>query len=376
MSSEFTALQTAMMQRALHLAASAGNTTSPNPKVGCVIAHGEQIVGEGFHVQAGAPHAEVHALRQAGDLARGATAYVTLEPCSHTGKTPPCANALIDAGVAEVICAMVDPNPQVAGQGLARLQAASIHTAHGLLSEQAQALNRGFLSRIQLNRPFVTLKLAASLDGKTALANGDSQWITGAAARADVHKERAIRNAIITGSGTVLADNPQLNVRGVACLKQPVRVVLDRQLHSPASAQIFDTTVAPTWLFTAAELDTSAYSARGVRCFAWEDAQAADSLKFILHTLAQEGINDAWVEAGATLSAAFMQQDCVDELVLYQAPKILGKHAMDLLPLQADAQVLAQESQWQTSSIETVGNDIKWRLRHASHVGIHGELLV
>ena len=376
MSSEFTALQTAMMQRALHLAASAGNTTSPNPKVGCVIAHGEQIVGEGFHVQAGAPHAEVHALRQAGDLARGATAYVTLEPCSHTGKTPPCANALIDAGVAEVICAMVDPNPQVAGQGLARLQAASIHTAHGLLSEQAQALNRGFLSRIQLNRPFVTLKLAASLDGKTALANGDSQWITGAAARADVHKERAIRNAIITGSGTVLADNPQLNVRGVACLKQPVRVVLDRQLHSPASAQIFDTTVAPTWLFTAAELDTSAYSARGVRCFAWEDAQAADSLKFILHTLAQEGINDAWVEAGATLSAAFMQQDCVDELVLYQAPKILGKHAMDLLPLQADAQVLTQESQWQTSSIETVGNDIKWRLRHASHVGIHGEILV
>ena len=376
MSSEFTALQTAMMQRALHLAASAGNTTSPNPKVGCVIAHGEQIVGEGFHVQAGAPHAEVHALRQAGDLARGATAYVTLEPCSHTGKTPPCANALIDAGVAEVICAMVDPNPQVAGQGLARLQAASIHTAHGLLSEQAQALNRGFLSRIQLNRPFVTLKLAASLDGKTALANGDSQWITGAAARADVHKERAIRNAIITGSGTVLADNPQLNVRGVACLKQPVRVVLDRQLHSPASAQIFDTTVAPTWLFTAAELDTSAYSARGVRCFAWEDAQAADSLKFILHTLAQEGINEAWVEAGATLSAAFIQQDCVDELVLYQAPKILGKHAMDLLPLQADAQVLAQESQWQTSSIETVGNDIKWRLRHASHVGIHGELLV
>ena len=376
MSSEFTALQTAMMQRALHLAASAGNTTSPNPKVGCVIAHGEQIVGEGFHVQAGAPHAEVHALRQAGDLARGATAYVTLEPCSHTGKTPPCANALIDAGVAEVICAMVDPNPQVSGQGLARLQAASIHTAHGLLSEQTQALNRGFLSRIQLNRPFVTLKLAASLDGKTALANGDSQWITGAAARADVHKERAARNAIITGSGTVLADNPQLNVRGTTCLKQPVRVVLDRQLRSPASAQIFDTTVAPTWLFTAAELDTSAYSARGVRCFAWEDAQAADSLKFILHTLAQEGINEAWVEAGATLSAAFIQQDCVDELVLYQAPKILGKHAMDLLPLQADAHVLTQESQWQTSSIEIVGNDIKWRLRHASHVGIHGEILV
>ena len=376
MSPEFTALQTAMMQRALHLAASAGNTTSPNPKVGCVIAHGEQIVGEGFHVQAGAPHAEVHALRQAGDLARGATAYVTLEPCSHTGKTPPCANALIDAGVAEVICAMVDPNPQVSGQGLARLQAASIHTAHGLLSEQTQALNRGFLSRIQLNRPFVTLKLAASLDGKTALANGDSQWITGAAARADVHKERATRNAIITGSGTVLADNPQLNVRGTTCLKQPVRVVLDRQLRSPASAQIFDTTVAPTWLFTAAELDTSAYSARGVRCFAWEDAQAADSLKFILHTLAQEGINEAWVEAGATLSAAFIQQDCVDELVLYQAPKILGKHAMDLLPLQADAHVLTQESQWQTSSIEIVGNDIKWRLRHASHVGIHGEILV
>ena len=376
MSTEFTALQTAMMQRALHLAVCAGNTTSPNPKVGCVIAHGEHIVGEGFHVQAGAPHAEVHALRQAGDLARGATAYVTLEPCSHTGKTPPCANALIEAGVAEVICAMVDPNPQVAGQGLARLQAASIATQYGLLSEQAQALNRGFLSRIQRGRPFVTLKLAASLDGKTALANGDSQWITGAAARTDVHRDRAARNAIITGSGTVLADNPQLNVRDAACLKQPVRVVLDRQLRSPATAQIFDTTVAPTWLFTAAEHNTSAYSARGVRCFVWEAAQSPVNLQFVLRTLAQEGINEAWVEAGSTLSAAFIQQDCVDELVLYQAPKILGADAIDLLPLQAAHGVLTQESVWQTCEVKATGNDIKWRLRHASHVGIHGELLV
>ena len=376
MAPEFSALHTAMMQRALHLAASAGNTTSPNPKVGCVIAHGEQIVGEGFHVQAGAPHAEVHALRQAGELARGATAYVTLEPCSHTGKTPPCANALIAAGVAEVICAMVDPNPQVAGQGLARLQAASIRTAHGLLSTQAQALNRGFLSRIQRARPFVTLKLAASLDGKTALANGQSQWITGAAARADVHRQRAASNAIITGSGTVLADNPQLNVRGVTCLQPPVRVVLDRSLRSPVDAQIFDTSVAPTWLFTAADQDTSAYAARGVRCFVWEQPHTESSLQFILHTLAQEGINEAWVEAGATLSAAFMQQDCVDELVLYQAPKILGADAMGLLPLQADTSVLTQASDWHTVAVETLDNDIKWRLRHGSHVGTHGEILV
>ena len=376
MSTEFTALQTAMMQRALHLAVCAGNTTSPNPKVGCVIAHGEQIVGEGFHVQAGAPHAEVHALRQAGDLARGATAYVTLEPCSHTGKTPPCANALIEAGVAEVICAMVDPNPQVAGQGLARLQAASIHTAHGLLREQAQAINRGFLSRIQRSRPFVTLKLAASLDGKTALADGTSQWITGSAARNDVHQERASRNAIITGSGTVLADNPQLNVRGVTCLKPPVRVVLDRSLRSPATAQIFDTTVAPTWLFTAAEHNTSAYAARGVHCFVWPEAYASKSLTFVLNALAEAGINEAWVEAGAQLSAAFIQQNCVDELVLYQAPKILGEHAIGLLPLQADASVLAQESVWKTVSVQAIGNDIKWRLRHALHVGIHGEILV
>ena len=376
MSPEFTALQTAMMQRALHLAASAGNTTSPNPKVGCIIAHGEQIVGEGFHVQAGAPHAEVHALRQAGDLARGATAYVTLEPCSHTGKTPPCANALIEAGVAEVICAMVDPNPQVAGQGLACLQAASIHTAHGLLGEQAQALNRGFLSRIQRKRPFLTLKLAASLDGKTALADGQSQWITGAAARADVHLQRAASNAIITGSGTVLADNPQLNVRGVVCLQPPVRVVLDRSLRSPVDAQIFDTSIAPTWLFTAKEQDTSAYAARGVRCFVWEQPHTEHSLQFILHTLAQEGINEAWVEAGAKLSAAFIRQDCVDELLLYQAPKILGAAAIGLLPLQADASVLSQASHWHTVSVSTLGNDIKWRLSHGSHVGTHGEILV
>lgn len=364
-----------MMQRALHLAASVGNTTSPNPKVGCVIAHGSQIVGEGFHVMAGAPHAEVHALRQAGNLARGATAYVTLEPCSHVGKTPPCADALIQAGIARVVCAMVDPNPLVAGQGLARLQDAGVVTAAGLLSHLAAALNRGFLSRIQRQRPFVTLKLAASLDGKTALANGKSQWITGEAARLDVQHHRVLSNAIITGSGTVLADNPQLTVRTQSMLKPPARVVLDRRLLSPVDAQIFDTSIAPTWLFTE-QAQTAAYAARGVACVTVTPSQQPQFLATALRHLADFGINEAWVEAGSKLSGALLQQNLVDELIVYQAPKILGTTAQGLFQLNADDSVLSEDAPWQTVTVGSVGDDIKWHLRHKHRVGAWGEILV
>lgn len=370
----FSELDTAVMQRALHLAASVGNTTSPNPKVGCVIAHGDQIVGEGFHVMAGHPHAEVHALRQAANLAQGATAYVTLEPCSHIGKTPPCANALIEAGIHRVVCAMVDPNPQVQGQGLKRLQDAGIETAFGLLAEQAAALNRGFLSRIQRGRPFVTLKLAASLDGKTALANGKSQWITGAAARLDVQHHRAQSNAIITGSGTVIADNPQLTVRTQTMLKPPVRVVLDRRLQSPASAQIFDTTSTPTMLFTDAHQDFSEHQQRGVTCLHWQDASQANNLHSVLTELAQQGINEVWVEAGSALSSAFLQQDLVDELIVYQAPKILGSDAISLFAFNSDETVLSQASVWETVALKALGQDIKWHLRHRNHVNEFGAI--
>jgi diaminohydroxyphosphoribosylaminopyrimidine deaminase/5-amino-6-(5-phosphoribosylamino)uracil reductase len=218
----FSELDISMMQNALALAWQGRFSTSPNPRVGCVIARGSQIVGQGFHLQAGGPHAEVHALRQAGALAEGATAYVTLEPCSHYGRTPPCAKSLMEAGVTRVVAAMADPNPLVAGKGLAMLREAGIDVSDGLLQTEARALNRGFLSRIERARPFVRLKCAAGLDGKTALANGQSQWITGAEARADVQILRAESCAILTGIGTVLADNPQLNVRDFPpCASQP-----------------------------------------------------------------------------------------------------------------------------------------------------------
>lgn len=238
-----------MMRRALTLAAEGRFSTSPNPRVGCIIAHGGQIVGQGFHLKAGGPHAEVHALRQAGENARGATAYVTLEPCAHYGRTPPCAEALIAGGVGRVVAAMRDPNPQVAGKGFALLEAAGIATACGLLADEARELNRGFLSRIERGRPFVRIKTAASLDGKTALADGRSQWITGAAARADVQRLRAESCAVLTGIGTVLHDNPRLNVRKFSTIRQPLRVILDSRLRTPESSHMIQDGQA-TQIFT------------------------------------------------------------------------------------------------------------------------------
>ena len=230
------------MQAALELARQGIFSTAPNPRVGCVIVKGGEAIGKGFHVRSGEPHAEAHALREAGAAARGATAYVSLEPCAHQGRTPPCADALIAAGIARVVVACRDPNPLVAGQGIARLQAAGIDVTEGVCEEEAQALNSGFFRRITTGRPFVTVKLAASLDGKTALANGESQWITSEAARADVHYHRLAADAIIAGTGSIIRDNARLTARYPTELpsQAPLRVIIDSRLRTPRDAAVFD----------------------------------------------------------------------------------------------------------------------------------------
>lgn len=358
-----------MMQTALALAAEGRFSTSPNPRVGCVITQGRQIVGQGFHIRAGSPHAEVYALRQAGELARGATAYVTLEPCSHYGRTPPCAEGLIAAGVKRVVAAMTDPNPQVAGRGLQMLRDAGIETQIGLLENEARRLNRGFLSRIERGRPFVRLKCAASLDGRTALSDGRSQWITDAAARADVQMLRAESCAVLTGIGTVLADNPQLNVRAFDTLRQPVRVVLDSRLQIPGNCRLLQDTSAPVIIATLSTDESrlkTLSSLPHVRILHPQSAQGRIDLADLLRLLAADGIGEVLVEAGATLAGAFLETGLADEIVLYQAPKILGGAARSLFDTAERPSVLTAEAEWQTRSIETVGNGIKWTLHRSA----------
>lgn len=361
----FSTLDTRMMQTALNLAREGRYSTSPNPRVGCVIAQGAQIVGQGFHLCAGEPHAEVHALRQAASAARGATAYVTLEPCSHYGRTPPCAQALIDAGVSRVVAAITDPNPLVAGKGLAMLQAAGIETASGLLVEEAREINRGFLSRIERSRPFVRLKCAASLDGKTALSDGRSQWITAEAARRDVQELRAESCAVITGSGTVSADNPQLNVRAFPTLRQPVRVLVDSRLQIDESARLIQDSGSPTWIAT---LQTDSEKARRlaayphVRLIRPSEKAGKIDLADLLRLLAAEGLGEVMVEAGAGLAAAFLAENLADEIVLYQAPKILGEPGRPLFQLPENPAAL-EHSAWQTRQVDILAPDIKWTLR-------------
>ncbi|RXZ45352.1 bifunctional diaminohydroxyphosphoribosylaminopyrimidine deaminase/5-amino-6-(5-phosphoribosylamino)uracil reductase RibD [Crenobacter cavernae] len=328
----FIAEDHAMMARALQLAERALFTTTPNPRVGCVIAKDGRIVGEGWHHQAGTPHAEVHALAMAGLAARGATAYVTLEPCSHHGRTPPCADALVKAGVARVVAAMGDPNPEVNGQGMKRLAEAGIETEVGLLESQARELNKGFLSRIERGRPWVTVKTASSLDGKTALLNGQSQWITGPEARRDVHALRARSCAVLTGSGTVIADDPQLTVREVETMRQPMRVVVDSALATSFDAKIYNTEVAPTWLATAVADPArhAPYLARGVHVKVLPAADGRVDLAALLSTLAEAGVGELMIEAGAGLNGALLAAGLVDELYLYYAMTLIGHHAHGL----------------------------------------------
>ncbi|MDE2258857.1 MAG: bifunctional diaminohydroxyphosphoribosylaminopyrimidine deaminase/5-amino-6-(5-phosphoribosylamino)uracil reductase RibD [Betaproteobacteria bacterium] len=348
------------MDRALSLAARGLFTTMPNPRVGCVLVKAGAIVAEGWHERAGAPHAEAHALQAAGERARGTTAYVTLEPCSHTGRTPPCADALITAGVTRVVAAMRDPNPLVAGQGLARLRAAGITVTVGLQEQQARELNIGFISRMTRGRPWVRSKIAMSLDGRTALANGASQWITGVEARTDGHRLRARSCATLTGLGTLRKDNPALTVRLVDSPRQPIRIVVDNRLEAPLDARIFEG--GGTWLFTVCDDAVRArpYRERGVEVVVLPPA-ANGRLDFaaMLQFMGQRELNEVTIEAGSRLNGSLLEAGVFDEFVFYVAPTLLGEGAagvMDIHPL-AD---LSQRFDLVIDSVAPVGKD--WRI--------------
>ena len=329
MSAVFSAADHAHMARALRLAEHGLWTTSPNPRVGCVLVQGDVVIGEGWHLRAGEAHAEINALsaaRAAGHDVRGATAYVTLEPCSHTGRTPPCANALVDAGVGRVVAAMDDPNPLVAGRGLQRLRDVGVRVDSGLMADAAHELNIGFVSRMTLGRPWVRIKLAASLDGRTALAGGESQWITGADARRDGHRWRARSCAILTGSGTVLGDDPRLNVRDVDTERQPRRVVIDGRARLPANAKVF---AGGAWWVTSRPGDAPA----GVERIALPGDGEHVDLPALLAELGRRGINELHVEAGPHLAGALVQRGLADELLLYFAPCLIGDTGRGLFGL-------------------------------------------
>ncbi|HJW45596.1 MAG TPA: bifunctional diaminohydroxyphosphoribosylaminopyrimidine deaminase/5-amino-6-(5-phosphoribosylamino)uracil reductase RibD [Lysobacter sp.] len=325
----FSAVDHRLMARALRLAERGAYTTRPNPMVGCVLAQGEDIVGEGFHARAGEPHAEVLALQAAGERAKGATAYVTLEPCAHVGKTGPCADALIAAGVSRVVAAMRDPFPQVNGAGFAKLEAVGITVESGLMEAQARALNRGWLSRIERGRPWLRIKLATSLDGRSALASGESKWISGEASRVDVQRWRARAGAILTGAGTVLIDDPQLTVRfdDDTPFVPPLRVVLDPGLATIARGRVREGD-APTLYLHAPDAkpprDIHAQTA------AAPVVEGRFDLPAVLKLLAERDINEVQVEAGATLAGAFLAANLVDEILLYVAPVLLGDRARPL----------------------------------------------
>ncbi|MGE5385667.1 MAG: bifunctional diaminohydroxyphosphoribosylaminopyrimidine deaminase/5-amino-6-(5-phosphoribosylamino)uracil reductase RibD [Betaproteobacteria bacterium] len=321
------------MAQALRLAERGLFTTTPNPRVGCVIVKNGAIVGEGWHERAGEPHAEAHALRHAGSSARGATAYVTLEPCSHHGRTPPCADALIAAGVNRVVAAMSDPNPEVAGRGLEKLRAAGIETVCGLLENEARELNIGFVSRMTRGRPWLRLKTAASLDGKTALNNGVSQWITGPEARQDGHRWRARACAMLTGIGTVRDDDPLFSVRGVETSRQPLTVVVDSGANLPLSARLLDG--RPVLLATAHEdaIKFGPLRERGVELLVLPNPEGRVDLGTLMQELGRRGINELHVEAGGRLNGALLQAGLVDELLLYLAPCLIGGAARDLFDL-------------------------------------------
>lgn len=354
----FSAVDHGMMGRALQLAERGLWTTSPNPRVGCLLVRDGRIVGEGWHEKAGQPHAEVHALRAAGEQARGATAYVTLEPCSHHGRTPPCAEALIAAGVARVVAAMADPNPLVAGQGLARLQAAGIATASGLLENEARELNIGFVSRMTRGRPWLRLKAAASLDGKTALNNGVSQWITGPEARRDGHAWRARACAILTGIGTVRDDDPQLSVRDVDTTRQPLRVVVDSRLEIPLTARILHG--GGTLVVGAIDHAEKAALLRSTGNFVeiLKNPAGKVDLKAMLELLASRGINEVHAEAGCKLNGSLLREGLVDELLLYLAPCLIGDQASGLFNL-PELATLDGKRPLQIRDLRQVGADIR-----------------
>ena len=354
----FTAADSRWMAHALRLAERGLYGTSPNPRVGCVLVQDGTLVGEGWHARAGEPHAEVHALRMAQHRAHGATAYVTLEPCSHHGRTPPCADALIAAGVARVVAAMQDPNPLVAGQGLKRLRAAGIKVEFGLMEAAARALNVGFHARMTRCMPWVRSKIAASLDGRTALGNGTSKWITSAEARQDVQHWRARSCVVLTGIGTVLADDPQLNVRTLDTPRQPLRAVVDTALRLPPEARLLQERGVLVYTATddAAKAATLEQAGAVVRVLPGVDGQV--DLSAVLRDLAARGGNEVLVEAGSKLNGRLLQEGLVDELVLYLAPQFLGDRGRGIAAL-GELTALAQRIELEWRDVRHVGGDLR-----------------
>ncbi len=353
------------MAQALALAERGLYGTTPNPRVGCVLVRDGAVLAEGWHARAGGPHAEAAAIAEAnarGLNLRGATAYVTLEPCNHQGRTPPCARALIEAGVARVVIAMADPNPTASG-GMQALREAGITVECGLLQAEAEALNPGFIARVTRQRPWVRMKIAASLDGRTALADGRSQWITGAAARQDGHQWRARACAILTGIGTVRDDDPQLNVRDVDTTRQPLRVVIDSRLETPLSARILQG--SKTLLLSAIDdpAREAAYAVRGVEVERVpSNAQGKTDLPLVLETLARRGINELHVEAGAKLNGSLLREGCVDELLIYLAPSVIGDTGLGMFALPPLAELAAQQ-RLQFTDVRQIGDDLRIRAR-------------
>jgi diaminohydroxyphosphoribosylaminopyrimidine deaminase / 5-amino-6-(5-phosphoribosylamino)uracil reductase len=358
----FTEVDRILMSHALALAERGLYTTTPNPRVGCVIARDGVVVGEGFHEKAGESHAEVHALRAAGDRARGATLYVTLEPCSHQGRTPPCANALIDAGVARAVVAVQDPNPKVAGQGIARLRATGIVVDVGLMEEAARELNVGFIARMTRGRPWLRLKVAATLDGKTALPDGRSQWITGPEARRDGHAFRARACALLTGIGTVKDDDPQLNVREVKTSRQPLKVLIDSRLEVSPEAKLLR---EGKTLIACAQEDKEKAAAlrdRGAEILVLPNAHGKVELNDLMHELARRELNEIHAEAGFKLNGSLFAEGMVDELLVYMAPRLIGHEGRGMfnLPSLAD---LAAMPQLDIFDIARLGADLRLRAR-------------
>ena len=362
----FTAADHSYMSLALQLARQGLYSTTPNPRVGCVLVNQGQVIGQGAHLKAGEPHAEIMALSDAEQhfpaLIQGADAYVTLEPCSHFGRTPPCADALVKAGIKRVFAAMQDPNPQVAGTGLARLAEAGIQVQHGLMEAQARELNAGFILRMTQNRPLLRVKIAASLDGRTALANGESKWITGEAARQDVQHWRAQSCAILTGINTVLADDPQMNVRYLPNARQPLRVVLDSQLRISPQAKILQGGNTLIAYVADSHNKADALIKAGATLFKTTATNHQVCLTQLLSHLAERGINEVMVEAGQTLNGALLAMNLVDEFIFYYAPTLLGSDARGMLAIPPLDHMQARP-QLSLIEVRQFGQDIRVRAK-------------
>ena len=347
------------MARAIRLAEKGIFTTHPNPRVGAVVTNNGVVVGEGYHQFAGGPHAEVHALKQAGKYAKGGTLYINLEPCSHHGRTPPCSTEVVKAGIARVVIAMEDPNPQVNSGGIAALQEAGVHVEVGINRQQAITLNRGFIKRMSTGKPWVTLKIAASLDGKTAMANGESQWITSPAARQDAHRIRAASSAILTGVGTVLRDDPKMTPRLPEVVRQPLRVILDTRLSTPTNAQIL-TQPGDVLIITSANQirDKDLYARDNVTVISCGSSNDAIDLPNVMVELGKREINNVMLEAGARLSGRMLQNQLVDEIVTYMSPDILGSAARGMFEIPG-LEHIDDKVKFEFHDIRKVGRDMR-----------------